>query len=233
MRWGGTGTCSDCHQVTVAETDNFSYGDLTKATVNYYEYTSVGHGKKGTYRYSGNVGANKTCTDCHDTSKAHGLARNPFRLISSATVKPTSPDTLCQQAACHGTTQAQHDYAHVNGSVTTWTFTPKCVDCHDPHGDNGGNDTTQMNYAMIQSFVNYSANSSAYGVPAQKRAMDFPAETTRPGSKTRLSYVTATFDGICQICHKRGSDTLSSTSNAAYFNRNLNDETTHNSGTHA
>ncbi|HLB25515.1 MAG TPA: hypothetical protein VJM83_04230, partial [Nitrospirota bacterium] len=200
-------------------------------TVNFYEYTSVGHGKKGSYRYSGRAGANKGCTDCHVSTSPHGSTFNPFRLYSTGSVKPSQPDTLCLQGGCHTTAPVNHDFSHVGGSVTTWYFTPKCIDCHDPHGDSGGNDTTQRNYQMIQGFVNYSGASSAQGVPSgTPRAMDFPAETTRPGSKTRVSYVTATYDGICQICHKRGNGAVGNTANAAYFNRATNNESTHNSG---
>ena len=234
MRWGGVGTCETCHLVTTTETDNFNYGDSIAATINFDQWTSVGHGKKGAYRYSNNPGANLGCTACHTAATPHNTASNPFRLISTnvvSTVKPSVPDTLCQQASCHASTPSNHNAANVGGSVTNWYFTPKCVDCHDPHGDNGGNDTAQHNYQMIQSYVNYSGASSSFGAPSFRRPMDFPAENPRPASKTRLSYVTSTFDGICQICHKRGTDVVGNTTNAAYFNRGRYDETTHNAGT--
>jgi hypothetical protein len=88
-----------------------------------------------------------------------------------------------------------------------------------------------MNYAMMQSYINYSSNSDAYGVPSVTRKMDFPANNPRPVIKNRTSYVTPTFDGICQICHRRGSGNNSSTTNAAYFNRSQYQMSTHNAGT--
>ncbi|MBI5696131.1 MAG: CxxxxCH/CxxCH domain-containing protein [Nitrospirae bacterium] len=228
-RWGGSLACADCHQVTAAETDNFSYGDATKATVNFYEYTSVGHGKKGTYRYTANAGANLSCTStsdtntvggCHRGVTAHNVTGNPFRLVSSATIKPTVPNSLCA-TTCHTSPAVQNHVKAITGGTkyATWFFTPKCVDCHDPHGDNGGNDTAQRNYMMVQSFVNYSTGSNAYGAPYPaatypRRAMDFPAETTRPASLTRSSFVTAGYDGICQLCHRRNSTVV--------FDRNQN-----------
>jgi predicted CxxxxCH...CXXCH cytochrome family protein len=225
LRWGGVGRCEDCHRVTTADVDDYVYGGASaKAVVNYQQYTSVGHGKKiGNYRYSNNTPANLGCTACHKASVAHNTASNPFRLT-------TSIGSIC--IACHpATSQKNHIMNNmVNNSVTTWNFTPKCVDCHDPHGDNGGVTPGQMNYAMIQSYVNYSSTSDTYGKPSVTHKVDFPAEATRPASKTRLSYVTATFDGICQVCHERGTGAAANTTNAAYFNRATNAEATHYAG---
>ncbi|MBI5695946.1 MAG: CxxxxCH/CxxCH domain-containing protein [Nitrospirae bacterium] len=237
MRWGSTATCQTCHQVTAAETDNFNYGDATKGTVNFYEYTSVGHGKKGIYRYTAQAGANLSCESssasntvggCHRASTPHNATGNPFRLVSSATIKPTVPNSLCA-TTCHTSPAVQNHVKAITGGTkyTTWFFTPKCVDCHDPHGDSGGNDTTQRNYMMVQSFVNYSTGSNTYGAPYPtatypRRAMDFPAETTRPASLARSSFVTATYDGICQICHRRNSGVVFTRSANAAHNGSTN-----------
>ncbi|MBI5191143.1 MAG: CxxxxCH/CxxCH domain-containing protein [Nitrospirae bacterium] len=217
MRWGGSGTCSTCHQVTTAEDDDYTYGSLPKATVNFYEYTSVGHGKKGAYRYTGNTGADLACTSCHSMTTPHNAATNPFRLISSATIKPSQPNTLC--ASCHGTV-GNHDFAHV--AQGTWSWTPKCVDCHDPHGDNGGVTTTERNGAMVQKQVSYTA-SNTYGVPGTTEAVDFPANYARAKSLAAFnwsSFVVNTGQankGICRVCHTQASTN--------YFTRTVSSST--------
>src|SRR3990172_2727719 len=112
VRWGDENlTCADCHQVNSGETDNFTYGNGTRATVSFFEFTSVGHGKKGTYRYGTTAGANKGCLDCHVKTSPHDSAYNPFRLYSSGSVKPSQPDTLCMQGTCHSAPK-NHDYAN-------------------------------------------------------------------------------------------------------------------------
>jgi predicted CxxxxCH...CXXCH cytochrome family protein len=207
-RWGGTLACQDCHLNTGAigtETDDWTYGNGTKATINFSEFTSVGHGRIGAYRYTGNPGANLTCTNCHDPNVQHGTATDPFRLISSATRHPSDPNTICLD--CHnGTTavlEANHDLAHVGQG--TWSWTPKCVDCHDPHGDNGGMTTSWYNAAMIQSEP-ATSGSNTYGAPLGTTPTDFPFD--RGASITWNSFVDNAnpkpYNGICQVCHTLG-----------------------------
>jgi predicted CxxxxCH...CXXCH cytochrome family protein len=155
MRWGGSGSCVDCHQVTTSDVDDYTYNNGTKAVINFYDYTSVGHGKKSTYRYTGRAGANLGCLDCHTASAAHGLTTNPFRLLNADT------NALC--LSCHTAGISNHDLAHVGQG--TWSWTPKCVDCHDPHGDSGGVTAAEKNAAMVQSKVAYTG-SDTYGVPS-------------------------------------------------------------------
>jgi len=207
IRWGATAYCIDCHVVYgTAESDNFVYGSAPKATINFEEWTSAGHGKTGTYRYTGNTGANKVCEDCHSKAAAHGLSYNPFRLISSATIKPTAPNTLCE--SCHNTTSIKnHEFSVVNQG--SWGWSPKCVDCHDPHGDKGGYTTTEYNGAMVQSFVSYTS-SSTYGVPDKTEAIDFPANYAMAKSISAFNWSSfvdngGTNKGICRVCHTKSS----------------------------
>jgi predicted CxxxxCH...CXXCH cytochrome family protein len=196
MRWGGTGSCIDCHKTTGVETDDYVYGNATKATIGFYEWTSVGHGKTGTYRYTGRTGANKVCEDCHSAAVAHNTPTNPFRLTNADT------DALC--AGCHGGSIGNHDFAHV--AQGTWSWTPKCVDCHDPHGDKGGVTSTEYNGAMVQSNVSYTV-SNAYGVPGTTEPVDFPANFTRAKGLNMFnwsSFVVTTGQsnkGVCRVCH--------------------------------
>jgi len=140
---------------------------------------------------------------------------------------PSQPDTFCE--TCHSSAQIKvHSQSVVFANMTTanavWTFTPKCVDCHDPHGDSGGVTTTNYNAAMIQSDVNTSG-SDAYGVPSgSTTAVDFPDDWT--GSLTWNSFANSSNNGLCQICHHRengGSPT------ADHFNDTTYD-TSHNPG---
>jgi len=221
MRWGGKGSCIDCHKTTGVETDDFVYNNSTRATINFAEWTSVGHGKKGTYRYTGNPGANKVCEDCHASS--HGFPTNPFRLVSSASIRPSEPNTLCLQTGCHDSGIGNHDLAHV--AQGSWSWTPKCVDCHDPHGDTGGVTSAEYNGAMVQRAVSYTA-SSAYGVPGTTEAVDFPANYARAKSLGMFnwsSFVVATGQtnkGVCRVCHADAGTT--------YFTRTAYDGTHNN-----
>ena len=229
LRWGGHGNCQQCHGVnTNTEVDDFTFGNHTTATISLLQYTSVGHGKTGTYRYSGNVGANLQCTSCHTESTAHNTAGNPFRLISTnvrAGVYPSQVDTVCLY--CHSTGIEVHNFHNTSTSAYAnpkWLFTPKCVDCHDPHGDMGPNG--RYNAYMMQSYVNYTAGSDNYGRPASaytpyRKALNFPADAVAKTYLTMTSFATPTFTGLCQICHTRGAVDTDGLTYPAHYNRAL------------
>jgi predicted CxxxxCH...CXXCH cytochrome family protein len=211
-RWGGTLRCEDCHFNTGAigsETDDYTYNNGTRATINQTEWTTEGHGKtNGNYYWTQQPAANLSCTDCHDYNVKHGMSSNPFRLISSATIRPTDNSTLC--LSCHNGTTAVAAAHHNDTNIAavypsanaTWTFTPKCVDCHDPHGDTAGGVTpAEYNGAMIQSKVAITG-SNAYGVPNSTTNMDFPYDDPATGSDFDYgSFQNAGFTGLCQVCH--------------------------------
>ena len=232
LRWGGHGNCQSCHGVNSnTEVDDFTFGNHTTATISMLQYTSVGHGKTGTYAYSGNAGANKQCTDCHTESTAHNTPGNPFRLISTnvrAGVYPSQPDTVCLY--CHNSGIAVHNFHNTSTSYTgtypnpVWLFTPKCVDCHDPHGDMGPNG--RYNAYMMQSYINYTSGSDTYGRPASaytpyRKALNFPADTVAKSYLTMTSFATPTFNGLCQICHTRGTNDTTGNNYPAHYNRAL------------
>jgi len=193
--WGTVVTCIDCHGTTGADVDDYNYGSAPQAMINTTEYTTSGHGRTSAYPYTNNAGANLACEDCH--ASRHAMPTNPFRLISSTTLKPSQPDTICQ--SCH-TVIGSHN--SVNVGQGNWTWTPKCVDCHDPHGDTGGISTTEYNGAMIQREVSYTA-SNTYGVPGTTEAVDFPTNYSDPALNWS-SFVVQTGQsnkGICRVCH--------------------------------
>jgi predicted CxxxxCH...CXXCH cytochrome family protein len=223
MRWGGTANCETCHGVTTADVSNYTYNNGTKSVVNMDQYTSVGHGKvTGNYRYSGSTGAANSskgarqvasCETCHDAAVTHNTAGNYFRL------KNANVDTMCTTAlGCHSVTTTAHHNKTNTGGNAAWEFTPKCVDCHDPHGDNGPNG--RHNNYMIQGMVNYSTASSTDGIPTFTKAVNFPANVNQPANVNWTSYVRSNFTGLCQICHSPGT-------NPAHYNKNTY-ETGHN-----
>jgi len=209
----GGGSCRDCHATTDADVDDYTYGNGTKALINSDEYDNAGHGRSTAYPYTGNTGANLDCTDCHTTTVGHNNAANPFRLINADTV------ALCN--SCHASL-GNHDFVHVDQG--TWNWTPKCIDCHDPHGDKGGITTTEYNGAMMQGNLAYQG-SSAYGVPSATDTVDFPANYARAKAGNFMNWSSFVDNGgsnlgVCRVCH---TETTTS-----YFKRDT--YTSHNSG---
>ncbi len=243
MRWGGTGTCQTCHATTGTEVNDYVYGNGTQATISMTQYTSIGHGRKiGRYAYSNQSGASSAnhsaarkvsdCSTCHDSTVLHnmtsGATPNFFRLKGGG-----DPNALC--SSCHSTTtEAHHNQANTGGNANWAILTPKCVDCHDPHGDTGANG--RSNAYMIGGMINYTSNSKYDGRPAGTngslmRAVNFPANVSQPTVLNYTSFVRPTYDGLCQICHIRGVDSAApgGTTSPIHFNRAL--YTTHNNPT--
>jgi len=207
LRWGGTATCEDCHFNTGAignETDDYTFGNNTTAQINQTEWQNAGHGRtSGTYSWTQNTAANLGCTDCHSYAVQHNLGTNPFRLTNP------NPDTLCT-ATCHtSATVIHHNSSNMTANYgtanATWSFTPKCVDCHDPHGDTAGGVTpAEYNGAMIQSQVAAAGSADSYGRPTMSGLvnMDFPDDD--PATNVDFNYASfqqSDFSGLCQVCH--------------------------------
>ncbi|MDH3976639.1 MAG: hypothetical protein OEV42_20440, partial [Deltaproteobacteria bacterium] len=201
-----TQTCDTCH-LTTGDVDDFSYTNLTSATkvvakIDTTEFSGRGHGKTGgSYDYTGNPAANKVCTNCHDSTVNHNDGSNAFRTLWSG-----DPDTFC--LGCHGSgAQLQGAFATITGiqnhsrtniqnagynNVTTWRFIPKCIDCHDPHGDN--------NIGMIHNKI-FTGGSNALGIPnpfvnASTVIFSKYTGTNSFGDDTGNT-------NVCEVCHSR------------------------------
>ena len=156
IQWGqtqvATNDCKVCHQ-GAADTDNFAWEDTATgiSRINITEYSAAGHG-------SANGIGTTDCMGCHDIAQAHvnssdlsGGTGNPFRLRNLGGTGPNGFTCSYNNAACHlGATPTNegalgltyggivnHDQTAMGAQsqVSTWGFAPKCVDCHDPHGD--------------------------------------------------------------------------------------------------
>ena len=185
-------------------------------------WDNTGHGRTTGNYVSGNPPANASnrfsaCTNyCHSgnamltphTDNAAG--RNFFRLatggggVARAAIDCTTANNVCNQ--CHalgGALAAQatrkvgaahygakHSSPGNNGGYFCW-------DCHDPHG--GGNDF--MIRDRVAARTDRGANGAGLGIPIVTRATSF----TGSGTYTWGSYVKATFDGLCQVCHSAGT----------------------------
>ncbi|RMG56811.1 MAG: CxxxxCH/CxxCH domain-containing protein, partial [Deltaproteobacteria bacterium] len=257
-RWGGTlpNGCLSCHAGTeMPYKPQNDYGTPgTPNPVDVIEYKESGHGRdaaSGPYPGSGNppagfsnyqVGLTSDCYKCHDPNASHTTKdpTDPFRLGQWA----QNIDGLCLD--CHGTnptnpdaaTQATGIQTHsesVFGSNAnyTWPFTPKCVDCHDPHGDAKG---TVYRYYMIRSAVNApksasdsTAGSDAYGRPNNTTNLDSITFNSLTGFATG-SYAqpgTSTY-GICEVCHNQTYTYNRTTDNAGnHVNRTTRCTTCH------
>jgi predicted CxxxxCH...CXXCH cytochrome family protein len=218
--WTATATCKDCHYSNAADVMDYTFRNFSVTasvpTIYSSEWGESGHGKtSGTYRVTGRSYAGKNCSTCHVSSKKHNDASNFFRLTGLG--GGTDPSTLCMR--CHGTpSQLQSGFgggfgiatglkAHTRAvlqaegytNLTTWRFTPKCTDCHDPHGDARA---TSGNIAMIRNtwLYNYSGSDSS------GRPIRFPNLSTVMFTKYEG---TTSFDDnvrkgrVCAVCHKR------------------------------
>lgn len=217
IRWGSDTPpgCINCHRSAVGDVDDgaFTYNNGTKAEIYSTEWTKRGHGKgSGTYPFSTSSAANKNCYDCHKEEVPHTSA-NSFRLYTS------NPDRFCLN--CHGSVGQLGSWGLTFGNVTGilnhswtnmstmgykdpltnlngkagWNFTPKCIDCHDPHGD--------KNNKMIHKYINYSGSNSigkpGYN-PTASTIMNFTA--VKGGTQINWSsYVRSDNKGLCQRCH--------------------------------
>lgn len=195
--WGTpTVDCQACHFDNTADLDDYTWTNITSATmaiaqIYSSDWAARGHGldSGSTYPDSTNNGAQKVCSNCHDSGVTHFDATNPFRVTAAY---KDDPNGLCMQGGCHDTYQS-HTLANLTSagyaSDAPWAWTPKCIDCHDPHGD--------ANDYMIHDDI-ADANSSAKGVPSTTTSMVFDsAGASLAGS----DYTKAAFDGICQKCH--------------------------------
>jgi hypothetical protein len=155
------------------------------------------------------------------------LKTNPYWLKSPYA---TDPDGLC--TSCHNGTAARSVKNHTaQGMIDagsydpkydtppgTWTsFTPKCIDCHDPHGepnlymlydgDPEGSYSSQTELysgPVITKGDRYGvtrAASDPYGVPPGPPYQGSQAPVTMTAKSAGSDFVTGTGSGICEVCH--------------------------------
>jgi len=207
IAWNATPTnCNQCHYNS-SDVNNFNGQDNKASVVGSGEWTGVGHGSKG-----------KVCLDCHSlTSAGHdfsatlGSGSNPYRFDTSGGAFTCSNATVgCHQAGITGpatgldistvTTHSAAGMAAAGYSTKyAWSFTPECVNCHDPHGDGS-------NLSMIQSQLYdkeaFSVTSAAPSVAIDNTALVFTDDTTGLTS-TQEGYADYTvYSSVCQECHE-------------------------------
>ncbi|PLX41733.1 MAG: hypothetical protein C0608_05095 [Deltaproteobacteria bacterium] len=221
--------CLDCHDGSEPLTGNkpLEPSDGIANIIDSGQYSSSGHGLPDTSSYPGlnedgsgsyNSGANfvdgtapSGCTNCHDDSTPHFYksATDPYRLGLYA----TDTDGLCNSCHYLGADQTYvrhmvkiHDKT-ITESDYTWpgpNYSIKCVDCHDPHGDD--------NHFMIRSHI--AAPDSAtdtifasnnYGTPRDTVNLKAVTVNTQDPANHGASgyYVTTGGDGICEACHNQ------------------------------
>ncbi len=206
------------------------------------EYEARGHGLDSTVGYldylgnlgdSGNPGAGfrdyssaRTQPGCFSTSDTEALNGCHFN-IEKAVDNPyllgpyaTDVDSLCQ--FCHvggGVLVAYIGKSHTQTetrSSKTWGITPKCVDCHDPHGDSN-NYMIKYGISRIYGSTLYgspmlsdgSANAGIAKQPALMKPVTFNLTAVgyngNPGQAGDYYNYDADglSDGICQVCHSQ------------------------------
>ncbi|MHB8912943.1 MAG: hypothetical protein ACYC42_09940, partial [Lysobacter sp.] len=203
-------TCDVCHanaggtKVGVVDVNNWSWDGTTQSKINDQaggEYATRGHGKT--------LPAATACAGCHDSAVAHDLTMagtNPFRLSAGFTCSSAAAN--CHDGAPTATVATVVDHTRENmvsagyaPQVAAWTYTPKCVDCHDPHGDGS-------NLRMIHADL-WDNGSGANFVPTDYATIGntnvvFTDETTGVGANSYAwsTQNTPNYSGICQECHE-------------------------------
>jgi predicted CxxxxCH...CXXCH cytochrome family protein len=194
ITWDSSPTnCTDCHYNT-SDVNSYDGQDKTASVVASGQWSSFGHSAQGI-----------ACLDCHALSVSHDFSAaldstsNPFRLGTTGAPWTGAPDTFCSNAGagCHAASPASDVITHSDENMTaskrTWpSWDPKCVDCHDPHGDGA-------NLSMIQSDL-FDSGSTTTGVPIASDA-DLVTFTTHDGIGAGSYADTPGADNICQECH--------------------------------
>ena len=224
-------TCDVCHATTggtssTADVNDFVWDNTgAQSKVSQSEYTGSGHGAKGV-----------ACAGCHDSNVPHDSATNalqpaqldgtnPFRLVdqdagtAGVQFSCSYTGTGCHEAGTIGpatgldiSTIVTHSPDAMTAAGYTpkyaWSFSPDCVNCHDPHGDDA-------NLSMVQREL---YDKAAFGLPAgpppaeptEQTALAFTDDTTgQSAAGTSYADSDAPFSSICQECHEGtpGTDT--------------------------
>ncbi|MDH3976124.1 MAG: right-handed parallel beta-helix repeat-containing protein [Deltaproteobacteria bacterium] len=204
--WGNTIECESCHGNAYDVDDYARWTNFTGVVAQIYtsDFTVRGHGRTtGNYDITGNGGADRVCKDCHDQTAPHGGAEKPFRTQISG-----DPDTFC--LSCHGSgAQLQGAFSSITGikshtftgmseaggyqNHTSWRIAPKCIDCHDPHGDG--------NIAMIHDKV-HTGGSDDKG---RRNAFFNKSTVVFRNHSNADSFANSSIYSLCQACHTKTS----------------------------
>ena len=220
VAWSAAGpiACDVCHgesggNPVDGDANNFSMRDWTQSKVDsagaVNEYTAAGHGK---------AGIAKACDACHDSGVAHDVTgapasnnlpgANPFRLDAGFTCSNTT-------AGCHANPPASLVVSHTRANmvaaghspdVNSWSFSPDCLSCHDPHGDQATGQGAG-NLAMVQRELYESAFTVPVGPPPAPPSEQTNLAFTSTAGVGSASYawtteLTPNYSGVCQECHE-------------------------------
>lgn len=170
-QWNTTNrlTCESCHgDATLAV-----IGGITAPSRAGAPYDAAGHGK---------TGINQACNACHADTSTHisgalGDAKRLQLMGGNDFGVPAQTNNWCND--CHSGSMPRHyDAGESGGSASDSGL--YCNLCHDPHGQNGGQD------AMVASTI-------------QGHNVTGFADRTN-----RNSYSQGDFSGVCQVCHADG-----------------------------
>ncbi|ABQ27582.1 CxxxxCH/CxxCH domain c-type cytochrome [Geotalea uraniireducens] len=221
--WGTTAVyCQDCHgNAASASVSDFGATFWNNGAISKFKMTGTGswadngHGRptaSGNYPGSGNPPANFTgvasyCEWCHDSTIAHNVSTNPFRLrnLADASWGKNGACMLCHAAGSAGVTVGGASRnASSAGKVGSSHFGAKhtstlsggryCWDCHEPHG------TGNANRFMVRSLVAV-ASDAATGAPTTQSSQSVTFTLSATPTGTDYAKSAAPFNGICNACH--------------------------------
>ncbi|MFC1856224.1 hypothetical protein ACFL2A_06760, partial [Thermodesulfobacteriota bacterium] len=122
------------------------------------------------YSLAANGGVDGFCLHCHDTGKP------------GSSLKATSHTQALTGSSLSWDLGTAYDANGTNLGINTWqTNPPKCVDCHDPHGDE--------NAFMVKNYISRIYGSTEYGAPSV--GSNIPNEPSQEG---------------CVVCHEIYTD---------------------------
>ncbi|HEY5998525.1 MAG TPA: CxxxxCH/CxxCH domain-containing protein [bacterium] len=219
VSWGLAGpiACGDCHaQVAGAraasDVNEFHWDGSSQSKISNAvggEWETRGHGAKSV-----------ACAGCHASTVGHDTTANlsganPFRLAANGGTGPGSFTCSNTGIGCHSARPVSlvkdHTGAEMSASgytpqVDSWSFTPKCADCHDPHGDDA-------NLHMVsRELVEGSGPNWVPAVwPPEKSNLVFTDDSTG-ADDTGNSYanLSSPQTSLCQQCHRQNDPDFTS-----------------------
>ncbi|MHC4815764.1 MAG: CxxxxCH/CxxCH domain c-type cytochrome, partial [Planctomycetota bacterium] len=207
--WGSSPTnCDQCH-VSDTDVNDFVGNNQQASFIDTGEFDAVGHGQPS--------GPNLGCLDCHDLLAPHDDSANldslanPFRLNAGFTCTDNAanchdgnPTPSVATVVTHSSTAMST--AGYTPQVDSWSFDPKCVDCHDPHGDGS-------NLKMIQVDLWDSGSTGARVPSAAPENSSLAFIDTLTGANTAgdtYADLNDPWSSLCQECHETADPDMTS-----------------------